>query len=299
MYESQGPSPKPQVSHKSRFLSYQNGNRCSVLDDTGLAKYWYLARASFRRALAYRTATWAGLITNLFWGFLRSYFYMAVLDASGGTLGGYDQRQMFGLTAWSQSLLVFLSIFGWWELSNLVKSGEVIGDLWRPADFYWVWQAKDLGRALHAFFFRGLPLILSYSLVMRLPIPRSPGVWMGFLASLILASLISFAYRFAINCIAFWTLEARGFLYIAWAISGLLTGFNLPVAAFPPWLQTVAHLTPFPSMFDTPLQIILERSPLRLLPQMLAVQALWVVISVTIARMVMKQGLKRLVVQGG
>ncbi len=264
-----------------------------------LSKYWYLARAAFRRALAYRAATWAGLATNLFWGFLRSYFYIAVLAATGGTLGGYDQQQLFGLTAWGQSLLAFLSIFGWWELHNLIKTGEVIGDLWRPADFYWVWQAKDLGRSLHALLFRGLPLVIAYSLILPTPCPRSPLVWLSFIISLTLASMISFAYRFTANCIAFWTLEARGLLYIAWASSGFFAGFNLPIAAFPHWLQTIAHLTPFPSMFDSPLQIVLGRSPLSAIPQLLAVQALWVVISVVLARLVAKQGLKRMVVQGG
>ncbi len=285
-------SPQP-VAHRPQW-SWESG-----LDRLDLTKYWYLARAVFRRALAYRAATWAGLATNLFWGFLRSYFYMAVLAATGGTLAGYDQQQLFGLTAWGQSLLALLSIFGWWELHNLIKTGEVIGDLWRPADFYWVWQAKDLGRSLHAFLFRGLPLVVCYSLFLAIPFPKSPLVWLGFMASLALAAMISFAYRFAANCIAFWTLEARGLLYIAWATCGFFSGFNLPIAAFPRWLQTIAHMTPFPSMFDTPLQIVLGRSSLGALPRLLAVQALWLVISVTVARLIMKQGLKRMVVQGG
>ena len=37
---------------------------------------------------------------------------------------------------------------------------------------------------------------------------------------------------------------------------GLLSGFYLPVHVFPGWLQTVAFASPFPAMFQAPIDVI-------------------------------------------
>ena len=53
--------------------------------------YWEVARRAYQRQLAYRTANFAGLITNAVFGYLRAAVMLA-LYANQQTIGGYDRR---------------------------------------------------------------------------------------------------------------------------------------------------------------------------------------------------------------
>ena len=64
---------------------------------------------------------------------------------------------------------------------------------------------------------------------------------------------------YLVNLTAFWLLDIRGVL-TAWTIcASLLTGLVVPVAFFPEPLRTIVWCTPFPWMFQVPLDVVLER----------------------------------------
>ncbi|MEV0650944.1 hypothetical protein AB0I28_37405 [Phytomonospora sp. NPDC050363] len=91
-----------------------------------------LARAGFRRYSTYRQATLAGLSTNIVFGMLRMYVLMAASAAAGGAMAGYTVEQL-GTYIWvGQGLLATILIWGWSELADRVRSGDVVADLLRP-----------------------------------------------------------------------------------------------------------------------------------------------------------------------
>ena len=47
--------------------------------------------------------------------------------------------------------------------------------------------------------------------------------------------------------------DARGFGRMIFALSQALSGFLMPMALLPDWLQTICYLTPFPMLITTPL----------------------------------------------
>ena len=53
------------------------------------ACYWEIARRGYRRYAAYPGATWAGVFTNTFFGFLIAYVLLAVFEQRDD-VGGYD-----------------------------------------------------------------------------------------------------------------------------------------------------------------------------------------------------------------
>jgi ABC-2 type transport system permease protein len=262
--------------------------------------YLALVRMSFRRQMAYRAATLAGLFTNFFFGVLRAYIFIALYTGSGTSeVGGYSLPQAVTYTALTQALIAPLMLFGWWEAMRTIRSGDIASDLTRPFDWYGFWLAQDLGRAAFALLGRGLPLLLAYPLVFDLVWPASIGTWLAFAVSVLLSILISFSWRFLVNITAFWTLDAYGFGRMAYMAVLLLSGFIVPVTFYPDWLRTLVLLTPFPAMVNAPIEIWLGLPSGMSVAGMLVWQGLWVAALMLLARWVYARGVTRLVVQGG
>ena len=117
--------------------------------------------------------------------------------------------------------------------------------------------------------------------------------------SLFLAISISFTLRFLVNLIAFWTFDVRGFIGLYLVIVGPFSGLLIPVHLFPKWLLIVAYATPFPSMFQTPIDVLSGWVLGWAAAGLVASQLAWLIALVGLARLVQWRAAHRLVVQGG
>jgi ABC-2 type transport system permease protein len=110
---------------------------------------------------------------------------------------------------------------------------------------------------------------------------------------------VSFMLRYLVNMIAFWSMEIRGFIGLYTVIIGPFSGLFVPVHLFPGWLRTIAYATPFPSLFQSPIDVlsgrVLGTAALGLVGQQLG----WLIILVLTGRVVTWRAAHRLVVQGG
>jgi ABC-2 type transport system permease protein len=260
--------------------------------------FWELARRSFQRHLTYRAATLAGLATNLFFGFLR----VAVMVALYGTrteVAGMDLRAAITFTGLAQAVIAYLSIFGWYDLMRSVSSGEVAADLLKPLGYFRFWLAVDLGRALVAFLLRGVLMMLLYLIFFPITAPTLLSQWLALAFAFVLSWLLSFAWRFLVNLAAFWTPNAIGVGRFAFGIAWVLSGFFMPLRFFPDWFQTLCHLTPFPSMVNTTIEIYLGLLTGGALVQALLVQVVWIFILTGACHLTLRAGVHKLVIQGG
>jgi ABC-2 type transport system permease protein len=249
--------------------------------------YLLLAAAEFRRYSTYRLAIFAGVVTQSVFGFIRISVLFAAIAAAGGTLAGYDQRSASTYVWLGQALLAPIAIFGWIEIAERVSSGEIAVDFSRPVDLQLAWWARDLGRASFQLLSRGLPPLLIGAVTIGLTLPRSWTAYPLGVISPFFAVSISFMVRFLVNLIAFWTLDVRGFVGLYIVVVGPLCGLFVPVHLFPEWLRIIAYATPFPSMLQTPIDVLSG--------YVLDVLAALVVL----ARLVQWRAGHRLVVQGG
>ena len=239
--------------------------------------YLELARASFRRYSSYRLAVVAGVVTQSVFGFIRVSVLFAAIGAAGGTLAGYDDRTVATYVWLGQAMLAAVALFGSTELADRVSSGEIAVDLSRPVDLLAAYWASDLGRAVFQLLARGLPPLLIGALTVGLALPGSWTAYPLGVLSLFLGISISFLIRFAVNLIAFWALDARGFVGLQFVFAGPLSGLYVPVHLFPDWLRTIAYATPFPASFQTPIDVLSGRAlgPDALL--LIAAQLGWIV----------------------
>jgi ABC-2 type transport system permease protein len=266
-----------------------------------LRTFGALASSGFRRYATYRQATIAGSFTNIVFGFLRCYVLLAVAaGAVGGRPAGYDPQQLLTFVWVGQGLLTVVSLWGWSELADRIRTGEVTADLLRPVHPVLSYLAADLGRALHALLFRCTPPLVVGLIFFDLYLP---GRWFTvplFGLSVLLAVVGSLGLRFLVNATAYWLHDARGPITL-WTLSaGVLAGLYFPLRFLPDWLAvTLWVATPFPGFLQTPLDVLIERDPVPLQFGLVALQACWAATLLALAALVQRRAERRLVAQGG
>jgi ABC-2 type transport system permease protein len=260
--------------------------------------FWALTKLSFQRQLTYRAASIAGLLTNIFFGLLRAALLTALYNGQDEVVG-ISLAAVVTFTGLTQAIIAYLSIFGWYEVMNSVYSGDIASDLLKPLNYFTFWLAQDLGRAIASMLLRSITIMVIYALFFDITLPQSGGQWLAVGAALSLSWLISFAWRFLINLAAFWTPDARGIGRFGFLLIWFLSGFVMPLRFFPAWFVSLAHLTPFPAMVNTVVEIYLGVLTGPALLQALLGQLLWAVILIGLGQLVLRAGVRRLVIQGG
>jgi ABC-2 type transport system permease protein len=260
--------------------------------------YWELSKLSFRKQFSYRAANLAGLATNFFFGLLRASLMIALFQAQG-EVAGISLQEAITYTGLTQAIIAYLSLFHWWEVIHAVRSGDIASDLLKPIDYFTFWLAQDMGRALANLIVRGITMMLAYALFFKLAMPKTFVHWLWFVLTLVLSLRLSFAWRFLINLTAFWTPDARGIGRVGFSLSWFLSGFLMPLRFFPPWFQTLCRFTPFPSMVNAIVEVYLGVLDGPELFWTLGQQILWIIILFSACRLVMRAGVRKLVIQGG
>ncbi len=254
--------------------------------------------AGFRRYSTYRQATVGAAVTVTVFGFLKCYLILAVAGPAG-TVAGYRGDQLVAFIWIGQGLFGVVAMWGWSELSDRVRTGDVAADLLRPVNPLWTYACTDLGRIGHALAMRLLVPVVVGALTFHLYAPRLWATYPAFLVSAVLGGMVSFALRYLVNLSSFWLLDIRGVM-TAWVLcSSLFSGLTMPIGFFPAWARAVLWLTPFPAIMQVPLDTALERHVGWPAAGMIGLQVAWVVALLAICWLVQRRAVRRLVVQGG
>jgi len=266
-----------------------------------VATFGALVASGFRRYTTYRQATIAGTFTNVVFGYLRCYVLLAVVaGAAGGRPGGYDAEQLVTYVWLGQGLLSVVLLWGWSELAERIRTGDVAADLLRPVSPVTAYLAADLGRAGHGMLTRFIPPVLVGALCFPMRVPTRWQTVPLFLISVLLAVVVSFGCRYLVNASAYWLQDARGPILL-WVLgAGVLGGLYFPLRLLPQWMAVGLWVgTPLPSLLQTPLDVGAERDGPMLQLGLVALQAWWAVLLLVLAAVVQKRAERRLVVQGG
>ena len=258
-----------------------------------------LAGAGYRRWSSYRQAAVAGVFVNTVFGVIKLSILLGVAESAGGTVAGYDPASLSTYAWVSQAMIAVVMIFGWTELADRVRTGDIAVDLARPVDLQLSWLAADLGRGAWGLVSRAAIPILFGAVFFGFHWPTDPTAVALLPLSLLLAVCVSFAMRFMLNLLAFWLTEIRGLVLLYVLVAGLLGGHLVPVQLFPEWLQTVAYATPFPAMVQFTIDLVTGQATGWAAVGRVVVQLAWAVVLLLAGRVVLARATRRLVVQGG
>lgn len=265
-----------------------------------LQTFVVLAKAGFRRYSTYRQAAVAGIFTNSVFGFLRCYVLLAVAAGSGGPVAGYAGPQLVSYVWVGQGLIATVGLWGDTELATRIRTGAVVSDLLRPMHPVATYLATDLGRAGFALLTRFAVPVIVGALAFDFYAPRHAATYPLALISIVLAVIVCFGCRYIVNAASYWLLDGRG-AFVAWTIaSSGLGGLYFPLRFLPEPIAVLLWVaTPFPSLLQTPLDVIAERATGADAVALVALQGAWAVGILALAALVQHRGERKLVVQGG
>jgi ABC-2 type transport system permease protein len=259
--------------------------------------YVEIAKRSFRRYSTYRGATLAGLFTNTVFGFLKTYVLLA-LYSQRQTIGGLDAAEAVTFTWLAQGLIATIAVWGGLEISERIRSGDIVSDLYRPVDFQGYWLAHDLGRGAFHALLRGVPPFIVAALFFRVILP-APTALLAFGLAAALGVVVSFAIRFLVSLTAFWLLEDRGAQQLAVVFATVLTGLAVPLTFFPEPLGDIARALPWAACLQLPAEVFLGKHTGTSLLAVFALQLGWALALLVLGRKVLAAATRKVVVHGG
>lgn len=260
--------------------------------------YFEVAGTAFRRQIVYRWANLAGLCTNIFFALIVSYIIIALYNARP-VVAGYDVHDTLRYTWMMQAILMVVLPFGFTDLMQTIRTGDVVTDLSKPCNFYLYWFSREMGKNVYYAIFRGLPTYLAGMLIFNLGVPLTWQSWLAFGWILPFGAMLGIAYRFLYNLVAFWIIEARSVVTFALTIAQFLTGSYIPLPLLPGWLQAIVNWLPFRGFMDLPVEVFLGKISGSSLWLEFGRQVGWLIVLTCLVQWLTQLARQRVVVQGG
>lgn len=254
-----------------------------------------LYAAQFRTSLAtmfqYRASLVIWLISQVLDPLIYLIVWSTVAVASGGSVAGYTTGDF---AAYFIVLMVVNHLtYTWimWEYEYRVREGTLSAALLRPVHPIHADIAENLSSKAVS-----TPGILLAAAVMALifhPTFHFIG-WavVAFIPAAALAFLLRFVVEWTLAQAAFWTTRVTSLNQMFFVAMLFLSGQMAPLTLFPPAVQTVAALLPFRWMISFPVELLLGNMTPRETITGFAAQAVWIVLSLTLLRIVWRAGVR-------
>ncbi|MEV4160770.1 ABC transporter permease [Nonomuraea dietziae] len=238
----------------------------------------------------------AGAFTNSVFGILRAYVLIALWQARPG-LAGYDVIDAVTFCFITQAFIGPMQLFGGGlTIPERIRSGDIALDLVRPASLQACSLAEDLGRAAYLLLVRGIPPTMLGALMFGIVFPTGAGQWAAFLASFLLAVLVSFAWRYLVALSVCWLTDDRGIATVSLVLTTFFSGMMVPLSIFPGWLGDLASALPWAAMVQVPADVYLGKADVA---DALAFQALWAAVLLGLGALATQAIRHKVVIQGG
>lgn len=265
--------------------------------------YRAIVGVRFRLLLQYRTAAFAGVWTQLFFGLVFIMVYEAFYR--GATVTPPMPFDKLVNYVWlGQALFAMLPWIVEPEIRAMVRSGAVAYELVRPVDLYALWFARAIAHRTAPTVLRAVPMVVIVAVALplvglpewRLAAPAAP---LSFAVTLLFALALAAAISTLLNISLLWTIAGEGIVMMAATLVAFCSGMIVPLPLFPDWLQAILTWLPFAGVVDLPYRVYNGDIPSADLAVVLAKQLGWTLILVAFGRYLVGRAMKRLVVQGG
>ena len=263
-----------------------------------IKSYIAVLSARFRALLQYRAAAFAGFGTQLFWGLIRVMIFEAFYRSSTAPQP-MTVDEVVTYIWLGQAFLVLIIIHADPDVRDMVRSGNVVYELVRPANLYFFWYSRAIAQRTAPGVFRALPMFITASLFFNLQMPPNISATCAWLVSMLFAVLISAAITNLLNISLLWTISGEGIGYLLTALTWLLSGVTIPLLFFPDWAQATINILPFRYIMDIPFRFYLGHIPPEQIWYHLPFQIAYLIALITVGHLVLTRGIHRLVAQGG
>ena len=263
----------------------------------------------------YRSVFSVGLQSNLVYrmnfairGFF-SFFHLIVVFILWGAaysgsahIGGFDFSQTF--TYFVALIIVQFMIGAFnedYQISEEIRNGMINQFLLKPVNYFAYRFSIYLSARLVTGLLIILPVIVTYPLLRPyLTLPTELWRLAIGIPALIMSALIQFGIAYCFGLLSFWFLEIQGFVVLSMAFESMLGGQIFPLDLLPGWLFTASSALPYYYQMYFPVAIFTGRiNDPAVAIAMLQIQLFWVVVILTIGRVLWHRGLRLHTAVGG
>ena len=259
-------------------------------------------KLKFILGLQYRSAALAGILTQFFFGFIYVFVYVAFYESDVSNLP-MKLEDLVSYVWLGQSL--FSLVYLWYkdkEIIDMIKNGNIAYELCRPQNLYITWCFKILGERLAKATLRFAPVIV---VAIILPPPynfliNNDFIILGlFFITIILSTILMTVLVTFYHVLCLFTVDDKGVVNMFMIISDILSGLAIPIPFFPKYLQNISNALPFKYVIDFPFELYVGRIGISKCFIGIIMQLLWIIILLTVGKILANRGFKKAIIQGG
>lgn len=228
------------------------------------------------------------------------YSFWNVLLKERPSFMGYTRDQMLTYVLTVNLLRSFVLTGRGLQLVQEISSGKISPYLLRPINFHGYAFALDFAqKSVHVLAALVEIAILAALMKGAVFFPIEPAIWLGFLVTATLASLLFFFMEFSVSSLAFWTGGSGAPLFCFQLLAQFAAGAFFPIDVLPKAVRSVIAATPFPYLVYSPARILLGKVPGPEIIRVIAIDLAWLITFIAISLPVWRRGTRSYAAEGG
>jgi ABC-2 type transport system permease protein len=259
--------------------------------------YFEFAKKAFQNNLVYRVDYIIGVINTI----ISIFVYIAIWKAiysSNSDFNGITFQMV------ATNFILGLAISNTFSLddfiiANKVSSGSITVDLLKPIHFNLYILSQSIGNIVFKMVMHFLPALILSALFIGLLPPFSIKALIISVISIIFGFFILYIISYITSLLSFWFYNIWSISTIKNVVISILSGTLMPIWFMPKRLVDFIKMTPFDSIYFTPISIYLGRISTSEIYPSLAKQIVWIFILTVISQIMWKSAVRKLVLQGG
>ena len=264
--------------------------------------YFTFFKIRFINGLQYRAAAYAGIATQFAWGFMTILMFRAFYKSSPENFPMTFEK----LTTYIWLQQSFLALFMAWffdnEIFDSISNGNVAYELCRPTGLYEMWFVRSLSSRVYRVVLRCAPILIVAAflpLPYGISLPIDAATFLLFMLSMTLGSFLMVSINMTIYASTFYTMSPMGIRILFVSLAELFSGAIIPLPFLPDKVHRAFNLLPFASTQSTPFLIYNGYLSGEGIRYALLLQIGWLFAFVLFGKLLFRNALKRVVVQGG
>lgn len=259
--------------------------------------YIEFAIKRFQNKMAYRLEFFMGILNTILTIIIFCSIYKALYF-------GIDEVDGITFTMVVTNFVISLGLSGAFSYDEMflqykIHDGSITNELLKPVSLRGRILAENIGEGIFKLIFNFIPALIFSIFYVEMENPSSPLNLALMILSVILGYLILWQINFIVQTWAFWIFSVWGIMVIKNVFVNILAGTMLPIWFLPDILKKIVAFTPFQSIYFTPVKIYLGELGFEEILTNLGIQVFWIITLYAVGTIFWKNGIKRLVVQGG
>ena len=262
-----------------------------------MRRYLAYSRQAFLANTAFRFDNFMGIVDTCLNVFIFWCIYRALY-------GGREEMDGITFAMVTTNFILSIGLDAAFRLDEgylpyRIHNGSIGTELLKPISFRGILLASDLGNIGFQMLFRFAPAVMVAVIVVGMERPYSVLAFATFLVSVFLGFLVLWTLNFIFQTLSFWIINTWSLRTIKNVFVNVLSGSMIPLWFMPDWVQGIIRVTPFSSIYFEPVKIYLGQMTGEDIWLSFLRQIFWIVVLALTGEVIWRQGIRKLVIQGG